>query len=263
VRKIAGVLALAVLLGSAAAGWYFLADRGDSTVDSGGFDVSATSKPRAIAPTAASVSEPAPAASGLSMVKGAAESFGAVPPPAPAAASAAPAAPDAPARSLPEARREFIAQARKHEADVIAFAGRLTAQSPVIRRYGYDWMQHPDLRKLNDDYMRNHDPIAFILGLSKAPSFGAMVKRYAGAPEIRAAVVLGMTKEVPTELIQSGLDVLRQDPAIKGVVAGVAPGLGLPPGMTAVLSSADAAKLDKAKAAAELKALPVPSDGAR
>lgn len=256
----AGLLALAALIASAGAGWYFLNDRGDSTVDSGGFDVSATSKPRAAAPPPA-VAESAPAASGLSLVKGGAEALDAGPAAAPA--PAAPAAPGAPARSLPEARGEFIAQARKHEADVIAFAGRLTAQSPVIRRYGYDWMQHPDLRKLNDDYMRNHDPIAFILGLSKAPSFGAMVKRYAGAPEIRAAVVLGMTKEVPTELIQSGLDVLRQDPAIKSVVAGVAPGLGLPPGMTAVLSSADAGAFDKAKAAAELKGLPVPSDGAR
>ena len=251
-KKVAAFLALAVLIASAAAGWYFLNDRGDSTVDSGGFDVSATSKPRAAAPPSAAVAEQAPAASGLSLVKGGAEALN-------AGLSAAPApiaAPDAPARSLPEARREFIAQARKHEADVIAFAGRLTAESPVIRRYGYDWMRHPDLRKLNDDYMRNHDPIAFILGLSKAPSFGAMVKRYAGAPEIRAAIVLGMTKEVPTELIQSGLDVLRRDPAIKSVIAGVAPGLGLPPGMTAVLSSADAAQLDKARAAAELRALP-------
>lgn len=259
-KKIAGFLALAVLIASAVAGWYFLNDRGDSTVDSGGFDVSATSKPRAPAPPSAAVAAPVPAASGLAMVKGAAESFGAVPAAAPAPApapAATAAASDAPVRSLPEARRNFIAQARKHEGDVISFASRLTAQSPVIRRYGYDWMQHPDLRKLNDDYMRDHDPVAFLLGLSKAPSFGAMVKKYAGAPEIRAAIVLGMTKEVPTELIQSGLDVLRQDPAIKGVVAGVAPGLGLPPGMTAVLSSADAARLDKAKAAAELKTLPV------
>lgn len=250
--------AVAVLAAAGIGGWYFFSDHGASTVDDGGFDVSSTSMARAPAPVSTAVSAPAAAPSSLGMIKGGAEALNAAEgsSAAPAAGPAsAPAAAEAPRpKNLQEARQNFIAQARKHEGDVRRWAEQLTAKSPVIRGYGKEWMSYPDLKKLNDDYFKDHDPIKFALGLAKAPNFRTMVAKYAGMPEIQAAVVQGMTKEGPTDLLQAGLDVVRQDPEIKGVVTGVAEKLGLPPGMTAVLASNGAAAADKARAAAELQA---------
>jgi hypothetical protein len=226
VSRLSGYLAAAVLLASAVGGWYLLTDRSANGVDSGGFDVSATYKPRAAAPVSAAP-EPAAPPSSLSWLRGGADRLNAATPPAPEKDRAPAAAPPG-ASSKESAREAFIAQARRYEHDVCRYAERLTAQSPVIRQYGKDWMRYPDLRKLNDDYNRDHDPIAFLVGLSKAPNFGAMVKKYAGSAEIRDAVVQGVTKEVPSDLVDAGMIVLATDPGMREMVSGVAGKMGLP-----------------------------------
>src|SRR6202007_2621303 len=90
-----------------------------------------------------------------------------------------------------QAHADFTQEARKHESDVRNYSIRMTQKYPILRQYGKDWMSHPDLKKLNDDYMRNHDPIAFIMGLTKAPSLGGFVKQYAGSPAIQGFVPEG------------------------------------------------------------------------
>lgn len=255
-----GLVALAaavVFALSAVVGWHFLSARSEETVDSGGFDVAAT---RAVRPrlTGTAAPQPAAPASGLSMIAGGASALqtaeGAAPPPAAAPAATPPASAPEPARTLSQARLNFIAAARRHESEVVAYARKLTAQSPVIRKYGEDWMSYPDLKKLNDDYQRDHDPVAFALGLAKAPNFSVMLAKYAGAPDLQAAVVMGVTKEAPPDLVQAGWDLAKHDPQVKSLAALVARKLGLPPGMTAVLTSPDPSAGDKARAAAELKA---------
>ena len=154
--------------------------------------------------------------------------------------NANPAKAAAPIDRKEQAHSGFKEQARKHEADVRRFAKRMTQKYPLIRQYGKDWMSHPDLRKLNDDYMRDHDPVAFIMGLAKAPSLGVMVKKYAGAPAITAFVTQGL-KEAPGELTSSALAVLSSDGVAKSLISNVAAGLGLPPSVGGLINGGGAA----------------------
>ena len=237
-----GVLTIAVLLGaSALGGWYYLSQRGASTVDDGGFDVGAAPTSRRAVPAAAAPE--APARSGLDMMKVDQELRAA--PPRPAEKPAAPAAEAAPPRTLKDARLDFIMECRRNEDVVRRYAERMTAKSPVVLQYGKDWMSHPDLKKLNDDYMRDHDPIAFMAGLSQAPSFPILLKQYAGKQEILGFIVQGLTQEAPHSLVASGLNLMRADASLKPVIAQVETAAGMTPEMADKLtggSSKPAAK---------------------
>ena len=222
-----GIFVAVVIVGSAVAavGWYAISNRTGPAIDASGFDLSSApqSRPAANA-TAAAASGPAD--SSLSMLKGDAEIR---------IGNATPAQEAAPLDKKEQAHDGFKEQARKHEADVRRFAERMTRKYPLIRQYGRDWMSHPDLRKLNDDYMRDRDPIAFLMGLAKAPSLGAMVKKYAGAPEIAAFVTQGL-KEAPGDLTSSALAVLSSDGVAKKLISNVAAGLGLPPSVSGLIN---------------------------
>ena len=146
----------------------------------------------------------------------------------------------------------FTEAARKHEGEVRNFAMTMTNKYAVIRQYGKDWMSYPDLKKLNDDYARDKDPIAFMMGLSRAPNFGVLLKKYAGAPEMREAVMQGM-KQAPPELSSSAIGVLQTDQVVKDLIVNVANGMGLPPSITAVINGGgDPAKLDQSKVMADV-----------
>ncbi len=246
-----GVVFTAVVVGGSAIGvigWYLVTNRKGPVIDASGFDLSATTKPQAPLPVLSAADSGAAPRSSLSMLRAdAGISVGQSAPPPPAAASDSAAA--APAAGTPkeQARADFTTEARKDETTIRRYAERMSAKSPVIRQYGRDWMSHPDLKKLNDDYMRDHDPIAFIMGLSRAPSLGPMLKAYAGKPEIREFIVQGM-KEAPAELTSSAMEVLQKDGVVKALVANVASGLGLPPSVTAMIGGGDASQIDQSKA---------------
>jgi hypothetical protein len=227
--RLSGVLTVAVLLGAAAlGGWYFLSQRGASTVDDGGFDVGAAPSSRRAAAVPAAAPE-APARSGLDLMKPdeelrAVPGVAAAPRPASAAQAAAP-------RTLKDAREDFIMECRRNEDLVRRYAERMTAKSPVVLQYGKDWMSHPDLKKLNDDYMRNHDPIAFLEGVARAPSFPILLKQYAGKQEILGFIVQGLTQEAPHGLVESGLVLMRDDASLKPLVTQVETAVGMTPEM--------------------------------
>jgi hypothetical protein len=239
---VAGGVAVVLVLGGGA--WYFLSNRGSTEIDSGGFDLGAA--PKTVHPfgVAAPADAPAPR-SGLEMLSVDAKTKAELTGTAPAAKPETPATRAAGAPTLShdpaQARADFVAQARKHEASVRDFAVRMTAKSPVVAQYGRDWMSHDDLKKLNDDYMRTHDPVAFMAGLSKAPSFPGLLKKYAGSPQLTAAVVLGVTQEAPGELVDAGLNWVHTDPSIKNTISSIATALGLPPEMIKKLTAAEAA----------------------
>ncbi|MBI3563939.1 MAG: hypothetical protein HY079_01935, partial [Elusimicrobia bacterium] len=233
-------LAAAVLLALGGGAWWLFAGRGGTDIDSGGFDLSAAPKSAPSAAPAAATAAPPRPASGLEMLTVDARTKAELTGTAPAAKPGTPSAPPPAARPAPrdaaEARARFTEAARRHEASVRDFALRMTAKSPVIARYGRDWMSYPDLKKLNDDYMRDHDPIAFVTGLTRAPNFPVLLKKYAGSPELASVVVLGVTQEAPADLAQAGLDLMRLDPAVKDPVTKVSAALGLPPDMAAKMT---------------------------
>lgn len=238
-----GGIFVAVIVGGSAigvVGWYLLVNRGGPVIDASGFDLNAAPHSGRPAPVAAVPAGTQPASS-LSMLKGDAGvrigDSGSAPPPA--------AAPAKEGDKKGQARADFTEQARKHESVVRAYAEKMSKKYPLLRQYGHDWMSHPDLKKLNDDYMRNHDPVAFIMGLTKAPSLGGMVRKYADAPAILTFITQGM-KEAPADLTGSAMDVLANDTVAKSLISNVAKGLGLPSSITGLINGGgDASKLDQ------------------
>ncbi len=235
--RFGGIFVAVVVAGSAVGviGWYVLTNRAGPTIDASGFDISTTPQSHHAAPVAAAAAAGDQPVSSLNMLHGDAgvrvgDSYQT------SSGHAAPAAgPAKPLDKKEQAHADFKEQARKHDADVRKFAEKMTKKSPVIRQYGKDWMSHPDLKKLNDDYMRNHDPIAFIMGLTKAPSLGGMVKKYAGSPAIMTFITEGM-KEAPGELTSSAMNVLSNDAVAKSLISNVVNGLGLPPSVTGMIN---------------------------
>jgi len=239
-----GAIFVAVVVGGSAVGvvgWYLMVNRGSPSIDSSGFDLSAAPHTSRPAPVLSAPVE-APQASSLAMLKGDAGVRIGDSGPAPAQ----PASQAKEGDKKEQAHADFTQEARKHESDVRNYSMRMTQKYPILRQYGRDWMSHPDLKKLNDDYMRNHDPIAFIMGLTKAPSLGVMVKQYAGNPAI-TAFITGAMKEAPADLTSSAMDVLANDKVAKDLISNVAGGLGLPPSITGLINSGDPSKIDQTK----------------
>ena len=244
----AGGIIVALVVGGSAVGvigWYVLTNRNGPAIDASGFDLSSAPQAHRGSSLAVAPSRPDRSSTSLFIMQKADAGVRIGDSNAPSSGGQ-----DAPAKDVDkkeQAHAGFKEQARKHEADVRRFAEMMTRKYPAIRQYGKDWMSHPDLRKLNDDYMRNHDPIAFIMGLAKAPSLGGLVKQYAGSPAIMAFITQGM-KEAPAELTSSALDVLSNDTVAKSLISNVATGLGLPASITGVINGGgDASKLDQKK----------------
>jgi hypothetical protein len=245
--RFGGIFVAVVVAGSGVGvlGWYFLTNRAGPSIATGGFDVSAVEQVRRPAATA-SPTAPAPESS-LGMMKSdpGIRIGGSNPASGQARGSSEPSPESKTGNKVEDAHAGLKDAARKHEVEVRNFAVKMTKKYPLIRQYGKDWMSYPDLKKLNDDYSRNHDPIAFIQGLAKSPNLGAMVQKYGASPEIREFIVEGM-KEAPADLTGAAIDALQSDGALKNIVANVAGGLGLPPSITGLISgSGDPSKLDQ------------------
>lgn len=246
------IVTAAVVVASAVGviGWYLITNRTGPAIDATGFDLSATPESNHRSPKSAPTAPvpiPRQAPSSLGMLKADAGIHIVGAAPAPARNSGA-----SPEKKKEQSHADFTQEARRHEADVRRFTGRMAAKYPLLRQYGKDWNSYPDLRKLNHEYRQNHDPVAFLMGLSKAPNFGKIVAKYATSPEIREYVTQGV-KETPGALLSSGLAVLKNDRVIKGLIASVAGNLGLPPTITAMINGGgDPAKLDQSKIVSDL-----------
>lgn len=137
----------------------------------------------------------------------------------------------------------FSELCRNNEAKMRTLAQKYTRQYPAIARYGRDWMSYPDLKKLNDAYMRDHDPIKFLRGAAASPNFGQLVKKYATEPAIQSFVKDAM-HQAPAGALSAAMDFLNQEGGLKSVVRNVAQALGLP---TSLLDAAgsDPSKIDQ------------------
>ncbi|MDE2143619.1 MAG: hypothetical protein KGJ84_14520, partial [Elusimicrobia bacterium] len=77
--------------------------------------------------------------------------------------------------------------------------------------------------------------------------FGVLLKKYAGAPEMREVVMEGM-KQAPADLTSSAMDVLQNDQVVKDLIANVAGGMGLPPSVTGMINGGgDPSTMDAGK----------------
>lgn len=132
------------------------------------------------------------------------------------------------------AEENFRTAIAASESKARALAVAYTKKHPSIAQYGHDWMSYPDLKKLNDDYMRDHDPVKFMKGLSKSENFPKLVKKYAKDPAVHSFIIDAISN-APGELAAAVADYLPAEEVLKGLVGGVAEAMGLPKGVTAGL----------------------------
>ena len=229
--KSAAILAVLAVAGSAVGVViYQLAQKDKPMVDTAGFDISKTQESRPVQNTAQTlIGSAAPTdrtmflAEDLSKMR-----FGA------GGNTAKPVA--------KKAADSFTEACRQAEGKVQALAQAYTLRYPSLVRYGKDWMNYPDLKKLNDDYMRDHDPIAFLRGTARSKNFAKMLVQYAANPAVQSFVKEGIA-QAPGEVTSSAMSLLKEDNAIKTVVSNVVAALGLPPALTAGIL--DGGKVDQ------------------
>jgi hypothetical protein len=148
-----------------------------------------------------------------------------------------------PASNASKAAASFAEAVWNNEKKIRNLAVAYTNKHPVIAAYGRDWMSYPDLKKLNDDYMRDRDPIKFMKGVAGSRNFYNLVKKYAAAPPIQSFVQEALAK-APGDAVSSTMRYMEQDGTVKKLVADVTSSIGLPP---ALLSGAqnNKGKLDE------------------
>jgi hypothetical protein len=214
------IILLVLAIGGSAVGAY-LWQRSQKTAaapDTSGFDLSQTEEARAPSASAGSSgaartgSSPAPTGSLMTQSWGDLGKGAAAVNPIVAAAQA------------------FADIARANEDRVRAMSERYTAAHPAFQAFGKEWMSHPDLKKLNDDYMRKHDPAAFLQGLAKSQNFGNMVKKYAVQPAFQQYVREAL-KIAPPNAREVAFNYLDKDKIANSVIDNVMQAIGLPPGV--------------------------------
>ncbi len=226
-RSWLGALLVVLLIGGSAIGVliYQLRQGGEKPkIDASGFDISQVKDTRT---TSVSQSSTQQTQSSLVMVKTGLPGiqFGTKPGSSPSAGQT-----DNSAQSAQKAAENFTQMCRDNEVKVRAFTEAWTRKSLVIQQFGKDWMAYPDLKKLNDDYMRDHDPVAFTRGLTHSDNFAKLITKYARQPDIQQFAQQG-AKQVPTELFNAGLDYVNRENTVKTLANKVIESLGFPPGI--------------------------------
>ena len=113
---------------------------------------------------------------------------------------------------------------------------RYTERYPAILQYGEDWMKQPDLKKLNDDYMADHDPVRFLRGLAAAKSFPELTSKYARDPAIQSFVKEAL-KEMPHDVLTAASGMLVEDGVLRVLLSDAGQALGLPQTFTEGLAN--------------------------
>ncbi|MBI4656889.1 MAG: hypothetical protein HY746_09125 [Elusimicrobia bacterium] len=109
----------------------------------------------------------------------------------------------------PEER--FVRAVRKNEAVFNKIAVKYTLKHQFIRQYGIDWMEYPDLKKLNDEYFIHHDPIRFASDLVRSENFRKLLKKYSTRPEF-SMFITDIVKNTPSDIIEALSDYLSANP---------------------------------------------------
>ena len=125
----------------------------------------------------------------------------------------------------------FTEAVRQSEDRARDLAIKYTDRYPAILQYGRDWMGQPDLKKLNDDYMADHDPVKFLRGLARSPSFPELTAKYARDPAVQAFVKEAL-KEAPRDVLAASSDLLVEDGILRGLLSDSGKALGLPQSFT-------------------------------
>ncbi|MBI3554050.1 MAG: hypothetical protein HY077_16260 [Elusimicrobia bacterium] len=151
--------------------------------------------------------------------------------PIPAASPAAePRARELPAAAPAGPEAGFTEQCRGFEGRMAALNREYDRKYPSWARLGQDWARDPVLHGLDLQYGRDHDAAKFLRGLAAAPSFGQILKKYAGDPAM-LAVAQDAMRQAPAGLLSSATGLLSQGGPIKSLVENAAGAIGFPVGL--------------------------------
>jgi hypothetical protein len=197
-----------------------------------GFDVhSLSSAPPPQAPRAAQN------ASSLGMVELPESERYSQPPPA---NSAPPTSPNADAGAqAPNEHLSFKEIAARSGGKVSSYTADFKKRHPIMQEYSREWMRHPDLKKLNDDYMKDRDPVKFVHGLAASSSFGPLVVKIATDPSTRSLAmefITGLASAAPPDLTGAASSLLNDDQTIHNLAMNIAQAVGVPATMIPGLS---------------------------
>ncbi|MBI5884065.1 MAG: hypothetical protein HZB91_13295 [Elusimicrobia bacterium] len=217
-RKAMILSGVAILAAIATIGFvHFSSQKETSTEDDAGFDISSPTQVPDSLPTAAPMPAPQAGQSGLGMIDANGIQLGS----AQSQVSSA--------ESLKKAESTLKAIALKNEARIAALAKAYGKKYPVMVQYEKEWMAHPDLAKLTAEYNKNHDPVAFIRGLSKSPNFPGLMKKYATQAPMQQFAMEIYTK-APAEASQAAQEIMAQESkGVTKLVNTVTTAIGLGP----------------------------------
>ncbi|MFC1679629.1 hypothetical protein ACFL2T_05415, partial [Elusimicrobiota bacterium] len=123
--------------------------------------------------------------------------------------------------------RAVVAQVRKNERRYAELGWKYTKKYPVFRWYGREWMRHPELRELTQQWFIHHDPIRFVKGAVASDAFFELIGKFASRPETQR-FLLDVVAIAPDELYRALMDYLRVDPETRSAYKRLAPMGDLP-----------------------------------
>lgn len=130
---------------------------------------------------------------------------------------------------------ELARRIRASEPRFEALAHRYSRKHPVIREYGRDWMLYPDLRRYNDEYFRDRNPIKFAWNVASSKNFAALARKYAARPEIHAFLQDAL-RAAPPELLGSLREYLKAEENTAALLRRFSRAAGLPDSIVAALA---------------------------
>lgn len=109
---------------------------------------------------------------------------------------------------------------RRGEGRIREMAQRYSKANPIVVEFGRAWMAYPDLKKLNDDYMRDRDPVKFLKGLAGSKNFSDLLVKYSGQAPLIAFLSEAITQSSPEEQ-SAALAFMSQEASVDAVAQSV------------------------------------------
>ncbi|MEK7234601.1 MAG: hypothetical protein AAB268_12355 [Elusimicrobiota bacterium] len=104
------------------------------------------------------------------------------------------------------------------------------SRSAVLKAYQKEWGSHADLAALNVRWHKDHDPIAFLNGLSASPNFAKLLFKYAREPDV-THVVMKQIKSVSPDAVAQAAATMDVDSTVKTFVRKLGDAAGIPLGV--------------------------------
>jgi hypothetical protein len=122
---------------------------------------------------------------------------------------------------------QLIVAVRDNEARYHDFVRKSARKHKVLRQYSREWMSYPDLRRLNNEWYRYHDPIRFAQGAARSKNLRQLLVKYSKNNEFRK-FVREAVRQAPADLLFAIKTYTRSDPQAQWMHVRFAQATGVP-----------------------------------